>query len=81
MGEMVEPAIAPIPLAGAIEEGQVLRQTLFKEAPLERCGEHLGMPRPDEPAHGDGRSTRDRRDRFIGGGKMGWGTHERKLDR
>src|SRR5258705_7858332 len=64
VGEMVEPAILSVALAGRIEQGQVARPARGEEALFERERDSFGEAGPAEPARADRIAIADQPDRF-----------------
>ena len=54
VGEMVDPAVAPVPLAGGIDQREIPRRTGGQEALLQGHRQALGETDPHEAAGGDG---------------------------
>jgi hypothetical protein len=51
MGQMIQPAISTIPLAGGIQQSQTLRFSARKKPPFQSTGEGFRMSRPHESPH------------------------------
>src|SRR5258705_10669036 len=73
VGEMVEPAILSVALAGRIEQGQVARPARGEEALFERERDSFGEAGPAEPARADRIAIADQPDRFGRGNDLAGG--------
>ena len=65
MSEVVQAALGPVSLAGAVVEGEICGGAGLEEAALQGGGEQFRMTGTDEAAHGDGGAAGDGGDGFV----------------
>ena len=78
MSEMVQSALAVIPLAGRVKQRQTARRPRAEKPLLQGSCQRLGMARADKTADRNRGAIRNRRDRFRRGDNARGGPHPRQ---